>query len=120
MKSSLLILVAALGLAFGAAGCGKKGSSGIDTGKLEEAFAAAEPETQNSMYEAIASVDQKDYATALTQFQQLAARPNLTPEQQQVLKDTIARLQKLAADTAAAAVDGAAKALEDVKQSLPK
>lgn len=120
MKPILFTLIAALGLALGTAGCSKKDSSGIDTAKLEEAFAAAEPETQNSMYEAIASVDQKDYATALTQFQQLAARANLTPEQQQVLKDTVTRLQKLVADSASAAVDGAAKALEDVKQSLPK
>jgi outer membrane protein assembly factor BamD (BamD/ComL family) len=120
MKSIVLILVTALGLAMSTAGCGKKDRSGIDTSKLEQAFASADPETQNSVYEAIASVDQKDYATALTQFQQLAARPNLTPAQQQVLKDTVARLQKLVADTASAAVDGAAKALDDVKESLPK
>ena len=85
---------------------------GIDTGTLASNFKTAEPTLKAEADKAIVAIKAGNFTEAIAKLQQLAKRAKLTAEQQQVIKDTIAQVQKqmeVAANKAAAAA----------KKSLP-
>jgi len=95
-------------------GCGKK--SNVDTGQLQSSFKSADSATQSDVNKAVASIKDGNYSQALSQLQAIAKKAKLTPEQQQAIKDVIARVQQQMTAMAA----GAQKSASDLQKSLPK
>lgn len=114
----VLAVLTASTLAF--AGCSKSGSVTVNTQPLETSFQAAEPATQSSAQKVVSAVKSGDYSTALAELKSLAQNAKLTPEQQQAIKDVMAQVQQALAGAATKAADEAGKAMENVKQALPK
>jgi hypothetical protein len=106
-----LIMLAAM---LAVVGCKKGGS--VDTSKLESSFAAAPATEKSSAGKAVAAVKSGDYAAALAELKTLGEKAKLTPEQQQAVKDVLAQLQQLVADTANKAAGEVGKAVDN----LPK
>lgn len=127
MNKLLLTVSIIAGLAvFGLTGCSKTetGTTTIDTAKVQSAFSTASAVDKAEVEKAITAVKAGDYATALTSLKQAAASVNLTPEQQQSLKDLLAQVQtKLSAGVGEAvnkAKDAAADAASKTTAELPK
>ena len=100
------------------AGCGKK--SGVDTGQLQSSFKSADSVTQSDVDKAVASIKDGNYSQAMSQLQALAKKAKLTPEQQQAIKDVIAKVQQQMTAMANTAAAGAQKSAGDLQKSLPK
>lgn len=81
-------------------------------GKLLDAFKSSDAATQGSVQSAVNAANAGKYADALKELQAVATKAKLTPEQQQLLKDTIAQLQKqIASSQMQGAVENATKSL---------
>jgi outer membrane protein assembly factor BamD (BamD/ComL family) len=111
MKRFTALSVGLLAIAIPLAGCSKKSS--VDTSNLESSFESAEPAVQSDINQAVSSIKDGNYSEAMAQLQSVAKKAQLTPEQQQAIKDTIASIQKLMAEMAN-------KAAGDLQKSLPK
>jgi len=121
----LLTLIAAVTLTV--TGCNKDGTVNVDTAKLTSAFSTAEADAKTAVEAAAAAVKNADYSGAITQLKALGDKYKLTPEQQQVVTDTIAQVQKAieamaskAAGEASKAADDAGKAATDLGNAIKK
>jgi len=93
-----------------ATGCSR--SHGVNTGALASSFKTAEPTLKAEADKAIAAIKAGNFTEAIAELQRLAKRAKLTAEQQQIIKDTIAQVQKQMEAAAS-------KAAADAKRSLP-
>lgn len=118
MKRYAWILTTVMATALMFNGCAKKSS--VDTGKLESSFQTAEPATKSKVDSAVSAIKSSDYSGAMASLQGLAADAKLTPEQKQAVSDVLEQLKTALANTANQAADGAKKAMDDMKKSLPK
>jgi hypothetical protein len=91
MKRFVWMLVVALGASLTITGCGHKGA--VSTSELRSSFKSAEPAMQTLVNNAVAAVKSNNYPEALSDLQVLSHKARLTPDQQQVLKDTMAAIQ---------------------------
>lgn len=114
--SSIILCLAAAMIAL--AGCAKKDT--VNTAPLEQSFKSAEPATQSSVDKTVAAIKAGDFASAGVELKTLAQNAKLTPEQQQAVKDVMGQVEKVITDGAAKVSAEAGKALDNVKQSLPK
>ncbi len=121
----MLVVVASLAMI----GCKKDeaGSVSVDTSGLEKSFASAETAAKSGVDKAVAAIKSADYAGALAELKSLGEKVKLTPEQQQVIKDIMAKLEqavagaaKQAGEAATKAADDAGKAVGDLQKSLNK
>ena len=120
MKIQHLLLVILAAAAFAVAGCSKNGGVNVDTTKLTAAFQSASADAKTAADTVAAGIKSGDYAGAVTQLKGLGDKYKLTPEQQQVVKDLIAQVQKVIADAAAKGAADASKGAADLGKSLPK
>ena len=97
MKRFAWMLVVALGASLAITGCGHKGA--VSTSELQSSFKSAEPAMQSQVDKAVVAVKSNNYSEALSDLQILAHKARLTPDQQQVLKDTIATIQNKISST---------------------
>jgi len=118
MKTSGWILATVMGVSLAITGCNKQG--GIDTSALEAKFQASEPALKASADKAVAAIKSADYSGALAELKTLASNANLTPEQQQTIKDVMAQVQKAITDAATKAAGEANKAVQELPKSVPK
>lgn len=117
MKIHHLILITIVAAAVALGGCKK---SGVDTSKLESSFKSAEPAAQTSVEKAVSAIKSADYAGALAELKSIAEKAKLTPEQEQAVKDIVAQVQQMLADTAKQAGEKASEAVGDLQKSLKK
>jgi len=117
MKINQLLLLTLVAATLALVGCQK---SGVDTASLESSFESAEPAAQSSVDKAVASIKSGDYAGAIAELKSVAEKVKLTPEQEQAIRDVVAQLQQLLADTAKQAGDKAGEAVGDLQKSLKK
>ena len=118
MKLHKTVLAVIALVALSIVGCSKQNS--VDTTPLENSFQTAEAATKSAADSAISAIKNADYSGAVAQLQKLAKDAKLTAEQQQAIKDVLAQLQKVIADTASKAAGDAGKAVNDLQKSLPK
>lgn len=118
MKTYLLVFASLFTAMFVFSGCNKSGS--IDTTALENSFQSAESTTKASADKAIAALKAQDYSGALSELKTLASNAKLTPEQQQSIKDVMAKVQQSIADVASKAGAEATKGVDDLKKSISK
>jgi hypothetical protein len=118
MKIQNLILTVIAAAAFVVAGCSKQ--AGVDTSKLETAFASADAATKSAVDTAVTAVKGADYSGAVTQLQSLAGKFKLTADQQQAVNDVISSVQKVIADAAGKAAGDASQAATDATKALGK
>ena len=107
-----------MALTLAMSGCNKQG--GVDTALFEKRFKSAEATVQTSADKVVTAIKSSDYSGALAELKTLAGNAKLTPEQQQVIKDVTAQVEKLIADAASKAVGEAGNALKDAAKALPK
>lgn len=117
MKLARILIAGFAALALTLTGCKQ---SGVDTSKLESSFKSADVRAQTTVEEAVAAIKAGDYAAGLAKLTSVAEKAKLTPEQEQTLKDVIAQLQQLLADTAQKAGQAADKAAKDLQKALPR
>ena len=138
MKIHHLILTAISATAFAVAGCSKQESGAptpptvaptpptgitapaVDTSKLTAAFQAAEPAAKTAVDTAVAAIKKADYSGALTQLKALGDKFKLTPDEQQVVNNVVAELQKAIAIAASKATVAASQAASDAAKALGK
>ena len=113
-----LVLSCCAMLALAVSGCAKK--SEVDTAKLEQSFASAEPADKSQAAKVADAVKAGDYNAALASLKTLAQQAKLTPEQKAAIEDVTSQVQKVLSETISKAAEGGQKALEDAKKSLPK
>jgi hypothetical protein len=118
MKIKLLLFLCCAGLALGISGCSKK--SDVDTTKLEQSFATAEPADKSQAAKVVDAVKARDYDAAIASLKTLAQQAKLTPEQKAAIQDVTDQVQKELSAAIKKAAEGGQKALEDAKKSLPK
>jgi uncharacterized lipoprotein NlpE involved in copper resistance len=116
----LLTLTAAITLIV--TGCNKDGTVNmnavnVDTAKLSAAFSTAEADAKTAVESAATAVKNADYSGALTQLKALGDKYKLTPEQQQVVTDTIAQVQKAIEAMASKTAADASKAAADASKT---
>ncbi|HEX5400403.1 MAG TPA: hypothetical protein VFY06_15250 [Verrucomicrobiae bacterium] len=70
-----------------------KATASVDTSKLVAAFQSADPNVKMGVNTAVSLIQGGDKSDALQQLKGIAARQNLTDEQQTAIKDVIAKLQ---------------------------
>lgn len=99
-------------------GCAKK--SEVNTTKMEQSFASAEPTSKSEADKAVASIKAGDYQGAIGSLQRLASQAKLTPEQKDAVKDVIDQVQNKLQEAVKEAGKNTEKALDDVKKSIPK
>jgi outer membrane protein assembly factor BamD (BamD/ComL family) len=120
MKIQHLILTVIAAAAFVVTGCNKRGSVNVDTAKLTATFQSAEAAAKTAVEAATTAIKSADYSGALTQLKALGDKYKLTPEQQQVVSDVIAQVQKAIEATASKAAGDATKAATDLGSTLKK
>src|SRR5690349_20198755 len=125
MKIQHLLLTLAAAVAFVVTGCNKDGSVNtnavsVDTTKLTASFQTAEADAKTAVDAVTTSVKNADYAGAITQLKALGDKYKLTPEQQQVVTDTIAQVQKAIEAAAGKGASDAGKAATDLGNTLKK
>jgi hypothetical protein len=118
MKFQKLVLAGLMAAVLGIVGCSKQGA--VDVTPLEKSFQTAQGAAKTAADTAIAAIRKADYSGAMSELQKLAKDASLTPEQQQAIKDVVAQIQKVLADTASKAAGDANKAVNDMQKSLPK
>ena len=118
MRIQLLLLWCFASLAFAISGCSKKPE--VDTAKLENSFATAEPADKSQAAKVVDAVKAGDYDAALASLKSLAQQAKLTPEQKAAIEDVTSQVQKQLSAAISKAAEGGQKALEDAKKSLPK
>jgi len=118
MRIQLLLLWCCASLAFAISGCSKKPE--VDTAKLENSFATAEPADKSQAAKVVDAVKAGDYDAALASLKGLAQQAKLTPEQKAAIEDVTSQVQKQLSAAISKAAEGGQKALEDAKKSLPK
>lgn len=117
--------------AFVVAGCSKQESgtpipptettvASVDTSKLTAAFQTAEPAAKTAVDTAVAAIKKADYSGAVTQLKALGDKFKLTTDQQQVVNDVVAQVQKAIAAAASKATDAAGQAATDAAKALGK
>lgn len=114
----LLTCIALLGFLVG--GCSKKEKQEVDTTKLEQSFKSSEPATQATVDQVVSSIKAEDYGSATASLQNLASQAKLNPEQQKAVNDVLADLQKKFTETIDKAAEQGKKAIDDMKNALPK
>jgi hypothetical protein len=92
MRRFTWILVVALGASLTVSGCGNRGR--VSTSELQSSFKSAEPAMQTLVDKAVAAVNSNNYPEALNDLQTLSHKARLTLDQERVLKDTIAAIEK--------------------------
>jgi len=122
MKIQHLILTLVAAIGFVVTGCNKDGSVNmnavnVDTTKLTAAFSTAEADAKTAVDSVTTAVKNADYSGALTQLKALGEKYKLTPEQQQVVTDTIAQVQKAIEAAAGKAAGDATKAATDASKT---
>jgi len=118
MKTRFLILSCCAALAVAMFGCAKK--SEVDTSKLENSFATAEPADKSQSAKVVDAVKAGDYNAALASLKVLAQQAKLTPEQKSAIEDVTAQVQKQLSEAINKAAESGKKAADDLKKSLPK
>jgi hypothetical protein len=118
MKTSKWIHTAIMTVTLAMAGCGKQSS--VDTAAFEKNFKTAEAAVQTGADKVVTAIKSADYSGAMTELKTLASNAKLTPEQQQSIKDVMAQVEKLIADTANKVAGEASKAMKDMPKALPK
>ena len=118
MKTTKWIHTAIMTVTLAMAGCGKQSS--VDTASFERSFKTAEAGVQTSADKVVTAIKSADYSGAVAELKTLASNAKLTPEQQQSIKDVMAQVEKLMADTANKAAGEAGKAMKDLPNTLPK
>ncbi len=99
-----------LALVVGFVGCSSKKGE-VDTAKLQKSFANSDQKVNSTVQQAVIAIQSDDYAGAITQLKKVAAEAKLTPEQQQVIKDTLDQLSKKVAESAKGAVNEMQKSM---------
>ncbi len=99
-----------LALVVGFVGCSSKKGE-VDTAKLQKSFANSDQKVNSSVNQAVVDIQSEKYAEAITQLKKVAAEAKLTPEQEQVIKDTLEQLSKKVAEAAKGAVDQMQKSI---------
>jgi hypothetical protein len=107
MKRFLFALTAGAVLAF--TGCSKT-DGGLDTAKVEAAFAAAQQTDKAELQAALNSLKAGDYPAALASLQKAAANVKLTPEQKTALADLVVQVKARAGDLVKQATETASQA----------
>lgn len=124
MKISAWILTAVVASTLALVGCGKSGGDeSVDTSALQASFESAEASVKESAEKAIAAVKSSDWAGAVTELKKLLEDAKLTAEQQQAVKDTLAKVQSAIGKVAGEVTEGAEKAIDDAAKAvkeLPK
>lgn len=124
MKISAWILTAVVATTLALVGCGKSGGGeSVDTSALQASFESAEASVKESAEKAIAAVKSSDWAGAVTELKKLLEDAKLTAEQQQAVKDTLAKVQSAIGKVAGEVTEGAEKAIDDAAKAvkeLPK
>lgn len=118
MRISGWILAAVMATTLALVGCSKQ--SGVDASALETSFKSADATVKDSADKAIAAIKAADYPGAIVELKKLAENAKLTPEQQQAIKDMMAKVQGGIGEAAGKATEEAGKALKDVPAALPK
>ncbi len=119
MKKRILTLTSIACLAVLAlTGCSKNesGATTLDTAKLQSAFTAAAAVDKAEVEKAINAIKSSDYVAAVASLKQAASNLNLTPEQQQAVKDLLAQAQSKLGATVGEMVDKAKTAAGDAAQ----
>jgi hypothetical protein len=109
----LVTLLAVLTLSLVA--CSKQ--KGVDTNPLQKSFASADTSLQSTVNKIIVSVQTEDYTAALADLKKLGENTKLTAEQKQAITDTVAQINKFAADALKKATEGAAKAADGASKA---
>jgi len=120
MKIQHLLLTLIAAAAFVVTGCKKDGTVNVDTAQLTAAFQTAEADAKAAAESVTTAIKNADYAGAVTQLKALGDKYKLTPEQQQVVKDVIAQVQKAIEAAAGKAAAEAGKAATDLASPLKK
>lgn len=125
MKIQHLLLTLVAAVAFVITGCNKDGTVNVnavsvDTTKLTAAFSTAEADAKTAVDSVATAVKNADYSGALTQLKALGDKYKLTPEQQQVVTDTIAQVQKAIEAVASKAATDAGKTATDLGGAIKK
>ena len=92
----------ALAVALAFSGCGKQDATttpggevaAIDTTSVEKQFQTAEPGVRADFDQAVTAVKSGNYSEALDKLKSLASNAKLTPQQQQAIKDLMAKVQE--------------------------
>ena len=97
------ILMSLLAGALALVGCGKEKTQppvqqgvAIDLPKLQEAFASAGPELQNSVMAVASGVRYGEHASALAALDKLAKAPGLTDEQKKIVGEVTEQVKQVA------------------------
>jgi len=124
MRISAWLLTAVMATTLALVGCSKPaGGTAIDTSALETTFQSAEATVKESADKVIAAIKSADLAGAVTELKKLAEHAKLTPEQQQAIKDVMAKVQGSIANAAGKVAEGAGKMVDDAAkaaQDAPK
>jgi len=102
-------------------GCNKPTTTtttSVDTSALQTSFQSAEATVKESADKAIAAVKNSDYAGAVAELKKLAENAKLTPEQQQAVKDVLAKVQSALSETAGKAAEQVDKAAAEAGKAL--
>jgi predicted small lipoprotein YifL len=118
MKRFVWILAVALGASLTITGCGNKGR--VSTSDLQSSFKSAEPAMQSQVDKAVTAVKSNNYPEALSDLQVLAHKARLTPDQQQVLKDTMAAIQDKISSTTNKPPEAPRKTVDPLQQLMRK
>ena len=111
MNMTKWIMICLLAVALAPVGCSKKDAGQgnqpaaveVDVPKLRDSFATASPELQQMSKEAIRAIASANYAIAVPAMEKLAAAPDLTEAQKQVVTEVTAQVKQMAARAAAPA-----------------
>ena len=120
MKLSAWLLTAVVATTLALVGCSKPTDSGsaIDTAALESGFQSAEASVKETADKAIAAIKSSDWAGAVTELKKLAEDAKVTPEQQQAVKDILAKVKGAISDAAGKVVEGADKVVDDAAKAV--
>ncbi len=117
MKVSAWLLTAVMATTLALVGCSKPVDT-IDPSGLESAFQSAEASVKETADKAIAAIKSSDWAGAVTELKKLAEDAKVTPEQQQAVKDILAKVQGAISGAAGKVVEGADKVVDDAAKAV--